>query len=73
MPLDYKKEYKDIYQPSKKPSLIEIPPIDYLAVRGKGDPNIEGGKYQHALQLLYGISFTMRYTCPTRGERLPSD
>lgn len=60
MPFDYKKEYKDIYQPSKRPSLIQMPTIDYVAVRGKGDPNIEGGEYQRALQLLYGISFTIK-------------
>lgn len=60
MPFDYKKEYKDIYQPSKRPSLIQMPTIDYVAVRGKGDPNIEDGEYQRALQLLYGISFTIK-------------
>ena len=60
MPFDYKKEYKDIYQPSKKPALIEMPPINYVAVRGKGDPNEEDGEYQRALQMLYGISFTIK-------------
>ncbi len=60
MPFDYKKECKDIYQPSKKPALIEMPPINYVAVRGKGDPNEEGGEYQRALQMLYGISFTIK-------------
>lgn len=60
MPFDYKKECKDIYQPSKKPALIEVPPISYVAVRGKGDPNEEGGEYQRALQMLYGISFTIK-------------
>ena len=56
MPFDYKKEYKDIYQPA----LIEMPPINYVAVRGKGDPNEEDGEYQRALQMLYGISFTIK-------------
>ena len=60
MPFDYKKECKDIYQPSKKPALIEMPPINYVAVRGKGDPNEEGGEYRRALQMLYGISFTIK-------------
>ena len=60
MPFDYKKEHKDVYQPSKKPALIEVPPIAYVAVRGKGDPNEEDGEYQRALQLLYGISFTIK-------------
>lgn len=69
MPFDYKKEFKDIYQPSKKPSLIEIPPINYVAVRGKGDPNEEGGAYQKALGLLYGISFTIKMS-PKAGHAL---
>lgn len=60
MAFDYKKEYKDIYQPSKKPSLITMEPINYVAVRGTGNPNVEGGAYQHALKLLYGISFTIK-------------
>lgn len=55
MAFDYKKEYKDIYLPPKKPMLIDVPPINYVAVRGQGDPNEEGGAYQHALQLLYAF------------------
>lgn len=47
MPFDYKKEYKDLYQPSKKPSLIKVPPMSYVAVRGKGDPNEEDGNRHH--------------------------
>lgn len=60
MPFDYKKEYKDVYQPSKKPAFIDMPPINYVAVRGKGDPNEEDGEYKRALQLLHGISFTIK-------------
>lgn len=60
MAFDYKKEYKDVYRPSKKPSLITMESITYVAVRGKGDPNEVDGAYQQALQLLYGISFTIK-------------
>ncbi len=60
MPYDYKKECKEFYQPSKKPSLVEVPAMNYVAVRGKGDPNEPDGDYQHALELLYGISFTIK-------------
>ena len=70
MAFDYKKEYKDLYQPSKKPSLITVPPINYVAVRGKGDPNEEDGAYKQALQLLYGISFTIKMS-PKSGAELP--
>lgn len=69
MPFDYKKEYKEIYQPSKMPSLIEVPPISYVAVRGKGDPNEEGGEYQRAIQLIYGISYTIKMS-PKSGHKL---
>lgn len=60
MTFDYKKEYKDVYRPSKKPSLITMEPITYVVVRGKGNPNDVDGAYQHAMQLLYSISFTIK-------------
>ena len=60
MPYDYKKECKEFYQPSKTPSLVEVPAMNYVAVHGKGDPNEPDGDYQHALELLYGISFTIK-------------
>lgn len=60
MAFDYKKEYKDLYQPKRTPSFVDVPPINYVAVRGKGDPNVEGGAYQQAMQVLYGISFTIK-------------
>lgn len=60
MAFDYKKECKNLYQPKKTPSLIDVPPASYVAVRGTGNPNVEGGAYQHAMQLLYGISFTIK-------------
>lgn len=69
MTFDYKKEYKDLYQPSKKPSLITVPPMNYVAVRGKGDPSEEGGAYQQALQVLYGLSFTIKMA-PKAGVEL---
>lgn len=69
MAFDYKKEYKDIYNPPKKPSLITVPAINYVAVHGKGDPNVEGGEYQRAIQLLYGISFTIKMS-PKAGHEL---
>lgn len=60
MPFDYKKEYKEFYLPPKKPGIVEIPEINYIAVCGKGDPNEPGGEYQAALNMLYGISFTIK-------------
>ena len=60
MAFDYKKEYKEFYLPKKKPEIVEIPTMKFLAVRGKGDPNEEGGAYKEAIGLLYGIAFTIK-------------
>ena len=60
MPFDYKKEYKEYYQPKNKPSIIEIPAMNFLAVRGKGDPNQENGEYQTAIGLLYALAYTIK-------------
>ena len=53
MAFDFKKEYKEFYLPKTKPALVTVPPMNYLAVRGKGDPNEENGAYQQAIGLLY--------------------
>ena len=60
MPFDYKKEYKEFYMPKNKPEIIDIPEMKYIAVRGKGNPNVEGGEYKAAIGLLYGIAFTIK-------------
>jgi hypothetical protein len=60
MALDYKKEYKELYMPPKKPSIVTVPAMNYVAVRGAGDPNEEGGAYQQAMEVLYGISYTIK-------------
>ena len=60
MAFDFKKEYKEFYMPQAKPSIVTIPPMNYIAVRGKGDPNQEDGEYKQAIGLLYGIAFTIK-------------
>lgn len=60
MAFDYKKEYKEFYMPKNKPSLVDVPPMHFLAVRGKGDPNAADGEYKAALGMLYGIAFTIK-------------
>ena len=57
---DYKKEYKQFYLPPARPDLITVPAMNFLAVRGQGDPNEPGGEYQRAMELLYGIAFTLK-------------
>lgn len=58
--LDYKKEYKDLYLPKTSPSLIDVPKMKFILVEGKGNPNSENGEYQKAMELLYGLSFTIK-------------
>ena len=60
MPFDFKKEYRDLYQPKTKPAIIEVPAMRFIAVEGAGDPNEEGGAYQRALELLYGVAYTLK-------------
>ena len=60
MAFDFKKEYKEYYMPANKPSLVEIPPMNYIAVRGQGNPNEEDGEYKKAINLLYGIAYTIK-------------
>ena len=60
MAFDYKKEYKEFYMPKNKPGIVDVPPMNYIAVRGKGNPNAEGGEYKQSIGLLYGIAFTIK-------------
>ena len=60
MAFDFKKEYKEYYLPKNKPSIINVPKMNYIAVRGKGDPNEENGDYQNTLGLLYGVAYTIK-------------
>ena len=60
MSFDYKKEYKEFYLPKNKPELVEVPTMNFIAVRGKGDPNEEDGAYKDAIGLLYAIAFTIK-------------
>ena len=65
MPFDFKKEYRDLYQPKTKPAIVEVPTIRFLSVEGTGDPNEVGGAYQHALELLYGMAYTLKMSYKT--------
>lgn len=60
MAFDYKKEYKEYYLPPKKPQIITIPSMNFIAVRGAGDPNEENGAYKQSIELLYGIAYTIK-------------
>lgn len=60
MAYDYKKEYKEFYAPPKKPTIVTIPQMNFIAVSGKGNPNDENGEYSKALELLYGVAYTLK-------------
>lgn len=68
MAFDYKKEYKEFYMPKKKPGIVTVPPMNYIAVRGKGNPNEEGSEYKETIGLLYAIAFTIKMS--KKGSRL---
>ncbi|MCH5173867.1 MAG: GyrI-like domain-containing protein [Bacteroidales bacterium] len=60
MAFDFKKEYKAFYLPPASPTVVDVPPMDYIAVRGSGNPNDEGGAYKASIELLYGVAFTLK-------------
>lgn len=60
MAFDFKKEYKEFYLPKNKPGIVMVPSMNYIAVRGSGDPNQEDGEYKQSIGLLYGIAFTIK-------------
>ena len=65
MTFDFKKEYKEYYQPKKKPEIINIPSFNFIAVRGKGNPNEENGMYQQAISALYAVAYTLKMSYKT--------
>ena len=67
--MDYKKEYKDLYFPRIEPSVIKIPKIIFVAIDGKGDPNEPNGEYVKALEVLYGIQYTIKMS--KKGTSVP--
>lgn len=60
MAFDFKKEYKEFYMPKQAPVIVTVPPMNYIAVRGKGNPNDETGEYKEAVGLLYAVAYTLK-------------
>ncbi len=65
MAFDFKKEYKEFYMPKNKPQIVTVPRANYIAVRGKGDPNDAGGAYQQAISILYAVAYTLKMSYKT--------
>ena len=67
MAFDFKKEYREFYMPARRPEIVDVPEMNFIAVRGKGDPNEEEGEYKEAMNLLYGIAYTIKMS--KKGDR----
>jgi len=65
MAFDFKKEYKEFYLPKNKPEIVTVPPANFIAVRGTGDPNEEGGAYKQAVGVLYAVAYTLKMSYKT--------
>ena len=68
MAFDFKKEYKEFYMPKNKPEIVNVPTANYIAVRGKGNPNTRDGEYQQAIGVLYAIAYTLKMSYKTNYE-----
>ena len=62
---DFKKEYKEFYLPKNKPEIVNVPKANYIAIKGKGDPNQEGGAYKEAIGVLYAVAYTLKMSYKT--------
>ena len=65
MAFDFKKEYRALYMPKDKPEIVTVPAANFIAIRGQGDPNEEGGAYQQAIGVLYAVAYTLKMSCKT--------
>lgn len=65
MAFDFKKEYKEFYMPKNRPEIVTVPAANYIALRGRGDPNEEGGAYQQAIAVLYSVAYTLKMSYKT--------
>ena len=65
MPFDFKKEYKEFYLPKNIPQIVNVPKANYIAIRGQGNPNEEGGAYQQAIGILYAVAYTLKMSYKT--------
>ena len=68
MAFDFKKEYKEFYMPKNKPEIVIVPKANYIAVRGKDNPNEENGAYQKAMGVLYAVAYTLKMSYKTDHE-----
>lgn len=65
MAFDFKKEYKELYLPKNKPQIVNVPKANYIAIRGQGNPNEEGGAYKKAIEILYAVAYALKMSYKT--------
>lgn len=65
MAFDFKKEYREFYLSKDSPEIVTVPKVNYIAVRGRGDPNEESGVYQTAIGVLYAVAYTLKMSYKT--------
>ena len=65
MVFDFKKEFKAFYPTKTSPTIVKIPKMNFLAVRGQGDPNEEDGEYKQAISLLYPLAYAIKMSKKT--------
>ena len=58
---DVKREHPELYAPSAREfSLVDVPPMRFLAVDGHGDPNVEPS-YREAVEALFGVAYAVKF------------
>ena len=45
--------------PKNKPEIVTVPKANYVSVRGKGNPDEEGGAYQQTISVVYAVANTV--------------
>lgn len=60
MAFDFKREYREFYLPGRTPEIVMIPPMNFVAMAGAGDPNAPDGDYARALAVLYAVAYTIK-------------
>ncbi|WFA08939.1 GyrI-like domain-containing protein [Tissierella sp. Yu-01] len=68
--IDYKKKFKELYQPKTEPSVIDVPEMKFIQIDGGGNPNEENGEYQTAVETLYALSYAIKMM-PKSGSTPP--
>ncbi|HDS1578963.1 TPA: GyrI-like domain-containing protein [Stenotrophomonas maltophilia] len=66
--IDFKKRDRALYQPPAGRFVpVQVPPLPYLMIDGRGDPN-SAPAYTQALQWLYAASYALKFACKAEGQ-----